>query len=109
MALSIDLYGLYLLGALGRAAKRAASSKLSSPTALSKYSKLAAAIPYVPSPKYIWFKYSYIIRSFEYALSILKAKIASLIFLFIETSLVSRKFFATCCVIVDAPSNLFSE
>ena len=43
------------------------------------------------------------------ALSILKASIASLIFLFILTSLVNKKFFATCCVIVDAPSNLFEE
>ena len=41
-----------------------------------------------------------------YALSILKAKIASLIFLFKDTSLVKRKFFATCCVMVEAPSNL---
>ncbi len=34
---------------------------------------------------------------------------ASLIFLFKETSLVNKKFFATCCVIVDAPSSLLSE
>ena len=32
---------------------------------------------------------------------------ASLIFLSMLTSLVKRKFFATCCVIVEAPSNLF--
>ena len=31
---------------------------------------------------------------------------ASLIFLLIETSFVNKKFFATCCVIVEAPSNL---
>ena len=41
------------------------------------------------------------------ALSILNANIASLIFLLILTSLVSKKFFATCWVIVDAPSSLF--
>ena len=40
------------------------------------------------------------------ALSILNAKIASLIFLSIETSFDKRKFFATCWVIVEAPSNL---
>ena len=34
------------------------------------------------------------------------ANIASLIFLFIETSFESKKFFATCCVIVEAPSSL---
>ena len=34
---------------------------------------------------------------------------ASLIFLFKDTSFVSKKFFATCWVIVDAPSSLFSE
>ena len=34
---------------------------------------------------------------------------ASLIFLFKETSFVRRKFFATCCVIVEAPSNLLFE
>ena len=31
---------------------------------------------------------------------------ASLIFLFKDTSFVSKKFLATCCVIVEAPSNL---
>ena len=40
------------------------------------------------------------------ALSILNARIASLIFLSIETSFVKRKFLATCWVIVDAPSSL---
>ena len=34
---------------------------------------------------------------------------ASLIFLFKETSFVNKKFLATCWVIVEAPSNLFSE
>ena len=34
---------------------------------------------------------------------------ASLIFLLMLTSLVRRKFLATCCVIVEAPSNLFEE
>ena len=34
------------------------------------------------------------------------ARIASFIFLFRDISFVKRKFFATCCVIVDAPSNL---
>ena len=43
------------------------------------------------------------------ALSILNAKIASLIFLLRLTSLVNKKFFATCCVIVEAPSSLFEE
>ena len=33
---------------------------------------------------------------------------ASLIFLLIVTSFVSKKFFAICCVIVDAPSSLLS-
>ena len=60
----------------------------------------------MPSPRYIWFKYSSNILSFERALSILKARIASLIFLFKLTSFVNKKFFATCWVIVDAPSSL---
>ena len=38
--------------------------------------------------------------------SILKARIASLIFLARDTSDVKRKFLATCWVIVEAPSNL---
>ena len=33
---------------------------------------------------------------------------ASLIFLFSDTSFVKRKFLATCCVIVEAPSSLLS-
>ena len=42
------------------------------------------------------------------ALSILKANIASFNFLSKLISLVdSKKFFATCCVIVDAPSKSF--
>ena len=34
---------------------------------------------------------------------------ASLIFLFMLISFDKRKFFATCCVIVEAPSNLLEE
>ena len=45
---------------------------------------------------------------FENALSIRIAKIASLIFLSYDTSEDKRKFFATCCVIVDAPINLLA-
>ena len=73
---------------------------------LSKYSKLAAATPYAPLPKYIWLRYNSNILSFDNALSILKASIASLNFLFKLTSFVNKKFFATCWVIVEAPSNL---
>ena len=47
------------------------------------------------------------ILSFDKLLSILNAKIASFSFLCKLTSLVKRKFLATCCVIVDAPSSLF--
>ena len=43
------------------------------------------------------------------ALSILNAKIASFTFLLRLTSLVNKKFLATCCVIVEAPSSLFEE
>ena len=38
-----------------------------------------------------------------------KSIFASLIFLLNDTSFVSKKFFATCCVIVEAPSNLLPE
>ena len=48
-------------------------------------------------------RYNSKILSFEYALSILKAKIASLIFLLKKLHYVNKKFFATCCVIVEAP------
>ena len=43
----------------------------------------------------------------EKALSILIAKRASFIFLSKVTSELNKKFFATCWVIVDAPTNLF--
>ena len=42
---SLFLYGLYLLGAFGRAARSAASPYLSSLIGLLKYLKLAEAIP----------------------------------------------------------------
>ena len=42
-------------------------------------------------------------RSLDSACSMRTARIASLTLRSIETSLVSRKFLATCCVMVDAP------
>ena len=58
-------------------------------------------------PKNISFKYNSKISSLVNILSILKANKASLIFLFKDTSLLSKKFFANCWVIVEAPTNLF--
>jgi hypothetical protein len=48
-------------------------------------------------------------RSLEKACSMRKARIASFALRAIDTSLVKRKFFATCCVMVEAPTGRRSD
>ena len=88
---------------MGSDAKNAHWAKDNSDTGLLKYINAAEPTPYARAPRNIWFKYSVIICFLEKVRSKRRASIASFILREMLRSDVKKKFFATCCVMVDAP------